>query len=328
MTIIQTLKLLACSALAAAGTALTGTAFAADPYPSQPIRMILPFAAGGQSDVIARMVAERLRPGLGQPVVVENLAGAGGMIAAARVARAPADGYTLFLPNASTLTIAPHLQEGSGVRASSFEPVATVSQFPLVLVVNSNSPYRSLADVIAAAKARPGKISFASPGVGTTPHLAGESFSQEAGVAITHVPYKGGAPALNDLLSGQVDLYFEAPATIVSQIQAGKLRALAVTGRKRMASLPEVPTVTEQGFPKLTLESWSAFVVPKGTPPAVIDRLRAEIEKVVKSEDFDRKLEERGFDPLSLSRADLVRMIQSDNDRWAQVIRERRITGN
>lgn len=321
-------KLLACGALALATTTLPGTALAADPYPSQPIKLILPFAAGGQSDVIARMVAERLRPALGQPVVVENVAGAGGMIAAARVARAPADGYTLFLPNASTLTIAPHLQEGSGVTGSSFEPIATVSQFPLVLVVNSNSPHRSLAEVIAAAKSAPGKISFASPGVGTTPHLAGESLSREAGISITHVPYKGGAPALNDLLSGQVDLYFEAPATIVSQIQAGKLRALAVTGKKRMASLPNVPTVTEQGFPNLTLESWSAFVAPKGTPAAVVERLRTEIQKVVKSDDFDRKLDERGFEPLSISRAELVQTINGEFVRWGQVIKERRITAN
>lgn len=326
MKIIE--KLLACGALALATAVLPGTSLAADPYPSRPIQLVLPFAAGGQSDVIARVVAERLRSALGQPVIVENVAGAGGMIAAARVARAPGDGYTLFLPNASTLTIAPHLQKSSGVNASSFEPIATVSQFPLVLVVNSNSPYKSLAEVIAAAKSKTGKITFASPGVGTTPHLAGESFGQEAGISITHVPYKGGAPALNDLLAGQVDLYFEAPAIIVSLIQAGKLRALAVTGQKRMASLPNVPTVTEQGFPKLTLESWSAFVAPKGTPPAIIDRLRADIEKVVKSEDFERKLEERGFEPLSSSRAELVRMIQGDNARWAQVIKERRITVN
>jgi tripartite-type tricarboxylate transporter receptor subunit TctC len=326
MKIIE--KLLACGALALATTILPGTSLAADPYPNQPIKLILPFAAGGQSDVIARIIAERLRPALGQAVVVENIGGAGGMIAAARVARSPADGYTLFLPNASTLTIAPHLQESSGVKASSFEPIASVSQFPLVLVVNSNSPYKSLADVIAAAKSKPGTISFASPGVGTTPHLAGESFSQEAGISITHVPYKGGAPALNDLLSGQVDLYFEAPATIVSQIQAGKLRPLAVTGQKRMASLPNVPTVTEQGFPKLTLESWSAFVAPKGTPAAIIDRLRSEIEKIVKSEDFDRKLEERGFDTLSVGQAELARMIQSDDARWAKIIKDRRITAN
>jgi len=326
MKIIE--KLLACGALALATAVLPGTSLAADPYPSQPIKLVLPFAAGGQSDVIARIVADRLRPALGQPVIVENVAGAGGMIAAERVARAPADGYTLFLPNASTLTIAPHLQESSGVKASSFEPIATVSQFPLVLVVNSNSPYKSLAEVIAAAKSKPDKISFASPGVGTTPHLAGETFSQEAGISITHVPYRGGAPALNDLLGGHVDLYFEAPATIVSQIQAGTLRPLAVTGRKRMASLPNVPTVTEQGFPKVTLESWSAFVVPKGSPLPIIDRLRSEIEKVVKSEDFERKLEERGFEPLSSSRAELARMIDAESVRWAQVIKERRITVN
>lgn len=279
MKIIE--KLLACGALAVAATIVPTAGMAADAYPSKPIKLVLPFAAGGQSDVVARIAAERLTSALGQPLIVENVGGAGGMIAASKVARSPADGYTLFLPNASTLTIAPHLQPSSGVTPSSFAPIAAVSQFPLVLVVNSKSPYKSLADVIAAAKSKPGKLSFASPGVGTTPHLAGETFSQEAGITITTVPYKGGAPALNDLLAGQVDLYFEAPATIVPQIQAGKLRALAVTGKKRMAALPNVPTVAEQGFPKLTLESWAAFVAPKGTPPAIIERLHTEIEKVV-----------------------------------------------
>jgi len=322
-------KLLAGAVLAIGATVPPALAFAADKYPSQPIKLILPFAAGGQSDVVARIAAERLGSALGQPVIVENIGGAGGMIAASRVARSPADGYTLFLPNASTLTIAPHLQEGgSSVKPSAFEPIATVSQFPLVLVVNSNSPYKSLSDVIAAAKSKPGKLTFASPGVGTTPHLAGETFSQEAGITITHVPYKGGAPALNDVLAGQVDLYFEAPATIVPQIQSGKLRALAVTGKKRIAALPNVPTVAEQGLPKLTLESWAAVVAPKCTPPAIIERLRVEIEKVVKSQDFTRKLEERGFDPLSTSPAELARMINDESVRWGQIVKERHITAN
>jgi len=322
-------KLLAGAVLAIGATVPPALAFAADKYPSQPIKLILPFAAGGQSDVVARIAAERLGSALGQPVIVENIGGAGGMIAASRVARSPADGYTLFLPNASTLTIAPHLQEGgSSVKPSAFEPIATVSQFPLVLVVNSNSPYKSLSDVIAAAKSKPGKLTFASPGVGTTPHLVGETFSQEAGITITHVPYKGGAPALNDVLAGQVDLYFEAPATIVPQIQSGKLRALAVTGKKRIAALPNVPTVAEQGLPKLTLESWAAVVAPKGTPPAIIERLRVEIEKVVKSQDFTRTLEERGFEPLSTSPAELARMINDESVRWGQVVKERHITVN
>jgi len=321
-------KLLACGALSVAATILPTAAIAADAYPSQPIKLVLPFAAGGQSDVVARIAAERLSSALGQPFVVENVAGAGGMIAATKVARSPADGYSLLLPNASTLTIAPHLQPGSGITPSSFTPITTVSQFPLVLVVNSKSPYKSLADVIAAAKSKPGKLTFATPGVGTTPHLVGETFSQEAGIKLTSVPYKGGAPALNDLLAGQVDLYFEAPATIVPQIQAGKLRALAVTGKKRIAALPNVPTVAEQGFPKLTLESWAAFVAPKGTPQPIIDRLRTEIEKVVKSPDFTHKLEERGFEPLSASPAELARTINEEYVRWGQIIKDRHITVN
>ena len=160
-------------------------ASAADAYPSKPIKLILPFATGGQSDVVARLIAERLSLGLGQPLVVENVAGAGGLIAAANVARAAPDGYTLFLPNASTLTIAPYLQKGSNVKPLSFTPITTVSQFPLVLVVNANSPFKSLADVVAAAKARPGKLSFASPGYCTKPHLVGETLKREA-VSYTH----------------------------------------------------------------------------------------------------------------------------------------------
>lgn len=321
-------NLLALCALTVAAVIMPTGAVAADAYPSQPIKLVLPFSAGGQSDVIARIAAERLTSALGQPVIVDNVAGAGGMIAAAKAARSPADGYTLFLPNASTVTIAPHLQPSSGVTSASFAPIATVSQFPLVLVVNSNSLYKSLADVIAAAKSKPGGLSVATPGVGTTPHLASETFSQEAGITLTSVAYKGGAPALNDLLAGQVDLYFEAPATIFAQIQAGKLRPLAVTGQKRIVSLPNVPTVAELGFPKLTLESWAAFVAPKGTPVAIIERLRTEIEKVVKSPDFTRKLEERGFEPLSTSPGELVRMINEESVRWEQVIKDRRITVN
>ncbi|MFS2101901.1 Bug family tripartite tricarboxylate transporter substrate binding protein [Variovorax sp. Varisp85] len=302
------------------------TAFAADAYPSKPIKVILPFATGGQSDVVARLIAERLSLGLGQPLVVENVAGAGGMIAAASVARAAPDGYTLFLPNASTLTIAPHLQKGSSVKPSAFTPITTVTQFPLVLVVNSNSPYKSLADVVADAKARPGKLSFASPGYGTTPHLMGETFKREAHLDITHVPYKGGAPALNDLLGGQVDLYFEAPATLAPQIRAGRIRPLAVTGKARMGSMPDVPTVAEQGMPKLTLESWSALVAPPRTPADIIARLRVETEKVLKSEDIASKLRERGFEATSSTPEELARMVREEGAVWSQLIKERNIS--
>lgn len=321
-------KVMGCIAFTLAFANVPTAAVASDSYPSQPIKLILPFAAGGQSDVVARIAAESLSKALGQPLVVENLPGAGGMIAASRVARSPADGYTLFLPNASTLTVAPHLQKSAGIKPSTFTPIATVSQFPLVLVVNSNSPYKTVADLVAAAKTKPGGLSFASPGVGTTPHLVGETFSNEAGIPLTHVAYKGGAPALNDLLAGQVDLYFEAPATITSQIQAGKLRALAVTGTKRMASLPSVPTVSELKLPKLTLESWAALVAPAGTPAAIITRLHTELSKVVNSDDFRRKLEDRGFEPLNKTPAELARMINDESNQWAQIIKERRITAD
>ncbi|MBT2304685.1 tripartite tricarboxylate transporter substrate binding protein [Variovorax paradoxus] len=323
---MTTRKLLGGLAITAALGYLCSTAFAAETYPSRPIKVILPFATGGQSDVVARLIAERMAAGLGQPLVVENVAGAGGMIAAANVARAAPDGYTIFLANASTLTIAPYLQKRATVDPAAFTPITTVSQFPLVLVVNSNSPYKSLADVVAGAKAKPDKMSFASPGYGTTPHLMGETLMREANISITHVPYKGGGPALNDLLGGQVDLFFEAPATLLPQIHAGKLRPLAVTSKTRMPSLPEVRTVAEQGMPKLMLESWSAFVAPAGTPADIIKRLRVETEKVLKSEGIVSKLRERGFEATSSTPEELARMIRDEGRTWSQLIKERNIT--
>ncbi|MBT2336554.1 tripartite tricarboxylate transporter substrate binding protein [Variovorax paradoxus] len=319
-------KLLGGLAIAAALTSACSTALAAETYPSRPIKVILPFATGGQSDVVARLIAQRMAVGLGQPLVVENVPGAGGMIAAANVARAAPDGYTLFLANASTLTIAPYLQKRTTIDPATFTPITTVSQFPLVLVVNSNSPYKSLADVIAGAKAKPDKVSFASPGYGTTPHLVGETLMREANITLTHVPYKGGGPALNDLLGGQVDLFFEAPATLLPQIHAGKLRPLAVTSKARMPSLPEVRTVAEQGMPKLTLESWSAFVAPAGTSADIVKRLRVETEKVLKSEDIVNMLRERGFEATSSTPDELARMIRDEGRTWSRLIKERNIT--
>ena len=319
-------KIIGCIAVALTLIQTVPSALAQDTYPSRPIKMILPFATGGQSDVVARLIAARMSTGLGQPIVVENLPGAGGMIAAATVARAPADGYTIFLPNASTLTIAPYLQKSTRVDPTAFTPITTSTQFPLVLVVNSKSPFISLGDIVAVGKANPGKLSYASPGVGTTPNLIGETFKREAGLDITHVAYKGGAPALNDLLAGTVDLYFEAPATLTQHIAAGKLRALAVTGKKRIPVLPQVPTVAEQGMPKLTLESWSALVAPPGTPANVVARLRVETEKVLKSSDLVAKLNDMGFEATTSTPDELTRMIRDEGRNWAQLIKERNIT--
>lgn len=322
------LNLLCGLAATAALASANPSVFAADPYPSRPIKLILPFAVGGQSDTVARLIAERMSAGLAQPMVVENVAGAGGMIAATNVARAAPDGYTIFLANASTLTIAPYLQKSPSVSPTAFTPVTTVAQFPLVLVVNANSPWKSMADVIAAAKAKPNKVSFASPGYGTTPHLVSEALMREAGVVLTHVPYKGGAPALNDLLGGQVDLFFEAPATLLPHIQSDKLRPLAVTSKARMPSLPQVRTVAELGMPQLTLESWSAFVAPPGTPASIVERLRVEIEKILKSDDIATKLRERGFEVTPSTPDQLARMIRDEGRTWSQLIKERNITVN
>jgi tripartite-type tricarboxylate transporter receptor subunit TctC len=299
---------------------------AAETYPSRAIKVVLPFATGGQSDTVARLVVERMSAALGQPMVVENTSGAGGMIAAAAVARAAPDGYTLFLANASTLTITPHFQKGSAARQPAFTPITTVSAFPLVLVVPSSSPYKSLKELVAAAKANPGKLSFATPGQGTTPHLVTEILKREAGIELTHVPYKGGAPALNDLLGGQVDMFFEAPSTLLPHVESGKLRALAVTGKARMSALPGVPTVAEIGMPELTLESWSAFVAPPQTPAAIVARLHEEAMKALKNDEIIAKLRARGFEAAPSSPDELSKMIREESRKWGQLIKERNIS--
>ena len=319
-------KFLGACALTLGLSVPVASATAAEAYPSMPIKLVVPFSAGGQSDTVARLIAERLQTGLGQAMIIENVAGAGGLIAAARVLRADPDGYTLFMPNASTLTIAPYLQKDTTVKPDSFAPISTVSQFPLVMVVNSQSPYKTLKEVISAAKASPQTLTFASPGYGTTPHLTAEMLNREAKIALTHVPYKGGAPALNDLIAGRVDIFFEAPATVLPYLKAGKLRALAVTGESRAPLLPDVPTVTEEGMPQLTLASWSAFVAPPGTPPAIIERLRVELDKALKSEELVKKLQERGYGVTTNNPAELAKMIKDEGARWAQLIKDQKIT--
>jgi tripartite-type tricarboxylate transporter receptor subunit TctC len=303
--------------------AMGGGALAADAYPSKPVKIVLPFAAGAQADSVARIIAERLAVGLGQPVVVENVAGAGGLIAASAVGRAAPDGYTLFIANQSTLAIVPFLQKKPQI---DFTPITMATSFPLVLVANADAKAKSFAEFVQAAKSNPNGLTYASPGYGTIPHLVGELLKTEGGVNLTHLAYKGSAPAMVDLLGGQVDLLFDAPASLLPQIEAGKLRALVVTSKGRMPLLPNVPTMTEVGLPKLTFESWSAVVAPPGTPREIVARLKVELDKVLKSKDIISNFQGRGFEAITSTPEQLAAAIRDESRTWSQFIKDRHIT--
>ena len=315
------------SFIAASAALPFASAFAqAGDYPNKPIQLVLPFATGGSSDVVARLIANKLAENLKQPVVVLNVPGAGGMIASQRVASAPADGYTLFYPNASTLTIAPQIMRKQGPEPwTQFTPVAPALGFSLVLAAHPSVPANNLAELIALAKSKPDQISFASPGVGTTPHMVGELMKRETGVRMLHVAYKGGGPAVTDLLAGTVNLFFEQPLTLLQHIKAGKLKALAVTSRARMPSLPDVPTVAEAGWPQLTLQSWSGFAVPINTPPAIVAFLNREVNKVLDMPEVREAILSRGLEPMKASSEEFGKMIREEYPRWTTVIRDQKI---
>jgi tripartite-type tricarboxylate transporter receptor subunit TctC len=295
-------------------------------YPNRPIQLVLPFPPGGSSDVIARLIAGKLSENLKQPIVVINAPGAGGIIASRRVASAPADGYTLFYPNASTLTIAPQIMRKPEPEPwTQFSPITPAAGFSLVLAAHPSLPANNLAELIALAKTKPDQISFASPGIGTTPHMVGELMNRETGVRMMHVPYKGGAAAVTDLLAGTVNLFFEQPLTLLQHIKSGRLKALAVTSQARLPSLPEVPTVTEAGWPQLTLQSWSGFAAPINTPPAIIALLNRELIKVLDLPETREAITSRGLEPMKTTSQEFGRMIRDEYPRWTAIIRDQKI---
>jgi len=312
--------------VATAGIPLVGAFAQVADYPNRPIQLILPFPPGGSSDVIARLIASKLAENLKQPIVVLNAPGAGGIIASRRVASAAADGYTLFYPNASTLTIAPQIMRKPEPEPwTQFSPITPAAGFSLVLAAHPSLPANNLTELIALAKSKPEQISFASPGVGTTPHMVGELMNRETGVRMTHIPYKGGAAAVTDLLSGTVNLFFEQPLTLLQHIKSGKLKALAVTSQARLASLPDVPTVTEAGWPQLTLQSWSGFAAPLNTPTAIIALLNRELIKVLELPETREAITSRGLEPMKATSQEFGRMIRDEYPRWTAIIRDQKI---
>jgi len=314
-------------AAAFAAVALAGAAPAQD-IPKKTITMIVGFAAGGAADTAARIVAKKLSDNLGVTVIVDNRAGAGGNIAHQYVAHAEPDGTTILLGSIGPLTIAPHLTKLGYDPQKDLAPLTMGMNFPNVLVVNAGLGVKTLAEYIALAKSKPGKLDYASTGPGSASHLAGELFNQRAGVDIVHVPYKGGAPALTDLLAGRVTAYFSTPSTAGPHIESGKLIPLATTGLRRPSFMPDVPTVAESGFPGFNATNWYAFVAPGKTPPPLLERWNQELVKALNAPDVHDELLKHGLTPMPGTREELARYIESESRTWAQVIKERGITAN
>jgi len=316
-----TRRLLA-GALAACGlAALAGAASAQPAWPDRPIRLVVPYPAGGNADTSARLVATQLSTRLGQQVLVDNRPGGAGSIGAAAVAKAPADGYTLLL-DATAFTVNPALIPKLPYDAAKdFVPVTLINRTPLLLVVPTGSAFRSVADLVRAAQAAPGKLTFASAGNGGAQHLAGELFKQGAKVDMTHVPYRGGAPALTDLVGGQVDLMFSATAASAPFVKGGKLRALAITSPERTEGWPDTPTVAESGVAGFQVYEWNGLFAPAGTPAAVLERLEAETRAVVASPDIRKRFAELGVQPVGSTSREFADFIQAESRRWAALIR-------
>jgi tripartite-type tricarboxylate transporter receptor subunit TctC len=309
------------AALLACATALPVSA--AQSWPAHPIRLIVPFPPAGTTDIVARLVAERLTTALGQTVLVDNRAGAGGIIGADMVAKAAPDGYTLLLGSSGPISISPSLPVKPNYDPQhDFKPVSVIATVPTMLVVNPKLPVKTVADLIAYARAHPGKLNFASTGIGATPHLAGELFKSMAKVDMRHVPYKGSAPALNDLIGGQVDLMFEQVSAALPFAQSGRLRALAVGSERRIAALPDLPSVAESGLPGFDVVSWFGILAPADTPAAIVQRLHDELARIMAQPDIRSKLVALGADPGTSTPEAFKRRIATEIPQWAKIIQQ------
>jgi tripartite-type tricarboxylate transporter receptor subunit TctC len=298
-------------------------------YPAKPLRIVVPFAPGGSTDIFARLIGERLGAALGQPVVVENRAGAGGNIGAEVVAKSPPDGYTLLMATTGVMAINNALYKSMTYDAAKdFEPVIFIASITNVLIVPHDFPAKNVAELVALAKREPGKLSFASSGAGSSTHMSAELFKSLTGTDILHIPYKGSGQALPDLISGRVSMMFENAPGAVSYIKAGKLRALAVTGLKRAAAMPELPTVAESGVPGYESLSWSGFAAPAGTPAAIIRRLNSETAAILASADMSAKLAEQGAEAVGGAPEQFAEHIRAERAKWAGLIRSRGISVN
>jgi len=318
-------KLLVATALAAA----CASALAQAPYPSRPILMVVAFAPGGGTDTTARLVAKRLGETLGQQIVVENRAGAGGNIATDFVAKSAPDGYTIALTSVGPLSVAPHLVSKLPYDPRrDLAPISLAVTFGNILVTSHALGAANLSDYLRIARDKPGTLVYGSSGIGGMGHLSGALLASAAKVSLVHAPYKGGGPAMQDLLGGQIPSIFAAMPSALPQVRAGKIRALAVTGPNRNPTLPDVPTVAESGFPGYEAMNWYAFVAAGKTPPAIIERLNREIVGALKSPELKEQLATHGMDPIPSTPDELTRQIEREHALWGKVVKEAGITAN
>jgi tripartite-type tricarboxylate transporter receptor subunit TctC len=308
---------IACILILAAAPAATQ-----DKYPSRTIHIIVPTPAGGPVDVMARMVANQISPLLGQSVIIENRGGAGNTIGSAEAARAMPDGYTLLYSSSSGLVIAPMLQKNAGYDPlKSYDPVALVAATTNVLVVHPSVPVKTVGELIAYARARPGMVNFSSGGIGTLPHLIGEYFKSKAGIDVVHVPYRGGGPSVQDVVAGHIQFTFEGISVLLPLIQSGQLRGLAVTGTARSPLLPELPTMIESGFPGFATYAWTGLLAPAGTPGEAVARLNGAVNAALQTSEMKAALDRLAGDALGGPPAELTKVIESDIAKWAPIVK-------
>ena len=296
-------------------------------WPLRTVRLVVPFAAGGSTDVAGRILAERMGQFLGHTVVVENRTGSGGLIGADAVAKAEPDGHSLLMATTGLLSIAPHLYPQMPFDpARDFAPVSLAFATDLVIAVNGGVPARTLPEFVSHAKEKPGAISYASSGAGTTTHAATELFRLAAGIEMVHVPYRGSGPAMNDLVAGNIQLMVDQIAGAIGQINEGRVRALAVTGAKRHPLLPDVPTVAEAGLPGAQASSWGGVVAPAGTPDPVVEKANAAVRDAVEQPGVRQRMAAAGADPAASSPAEFAAFVRSEREKWGRVVREARIS--
>ncbi|HKQ29513.1 MAG TPA: tripartite tricarboxylate transporter substrate binding protein [Burkholderiales bacterium] len=301
---------------------LVATAACAQPYPSKPTRMIVPYPPGGSADILARAIGAKVGEGLGQPVVIDNRPGAGTIIGTEATAKSAPDGYTFMLGTVSSHAINPALNPKLPFDpVKDFTPLSLVASIPFAMIVHPSVPAKSVQEFIALAKAKPGQINYSSAGNGTSNHLAGELLKSMAGIDLVHVPYKGSAPALNDLIAGQVSMMFDLVLTAAPHIKSGAARGLAVTGSQRSAILPDLPTVAESGLPGYEVSAWFGIFAPAGLPQPVAQRLNAEFVKVMREPDLKQRLASLGADPLTSSPEQFSAYLRSEIEKWAKVVK-------
>lgn len=302
--------------------ALAGPA-AAQNYPTKPIHLIVPFPPGGGTDLFSRAIAGKLTETLHWTIVVDNKPGAGGNLGVDAAAKSPADGYTMVMGQTSDLAVNPTLYRKLPYDpVKDLTPVVLVASAPIIIVVSDKSPYRSLADIVAAAKAKPGRITLATPGNGTVAHLTGVMLQRAAGIELIHVPYKGAAQALPDLMGGQVDLYSSSVSSVIGQIKGGKVRPIVVASAKRSPALPDLPTVAESGYPGFDADSWYGLLMPAGAPPAVVQRVNAEVNKLLSLPDMRERIGSEGGEALGGPPERFTALLKRDLAKWGNAVRQ------